>query len=57
MLNAGVLTFQEYAIQEYAMRQPLPLATIQEALLDFLRGRKKIVLYGAIAVNAYVSEP
>jgi hypothetical protein len=30
MLNAGVLTFQEYA-----MREPLPLATIHEALLDF----------------------
>ncbi len=52
MLNAGVLTFQEYA-----MREPLPLATIHEALLDFLRGRKDVVLFGAIAVNAYVSEP
>ena len=52
MLNAGVLTFQEYA-----MREPLPLATIHEALLDFLRGRKDAVLFGAIAVNAYVSEP
>lgn len=52
MLNAGVLTFQEYA-----MREPLPLATIHEALLDFLSGRKDAVLFGAIAVNAYVSEP
>ncbi len=52
MLNAGVLTFQEYA-----MREPLPLATIHEALLDFLSGRKDVVLFGAIAVNAYVSEP
>jgi hypothetical protein len=52
MLNAGVLTFQEYA-----MREPLPLSTIHEALLDFLRGRKDAVLFGAIAVNAYVSEP
>jgi hypothetical protein len=52
MLNAGVLTFQEYA-----MREPLPLATIHEALPDFLRGRKDVVLFGAIAVNAYVSEP
>ena len=52
MLNAGVLTFQEYA-----MREPLPLATIHEALLDFLRGRKDVVLFGAIAVNAYVSGP
>ncbi len=52
MLNAGVLTFQEYA-----MRETLPLATIHESLLDFLRGRKDAVLFGAIAVNAYVSEP
>lgn len=52
MLNAGILTFQEYA-----MREPLPLATIHEAILDFLRGRKDVVLFGAIAVNAYVSEP
>ncbi len=39
------------------MREPLPLATIHEALLDFLRGRIDAVLFGAIAVNAYVSEP
>lgn len=39
------------------MREPLPLSTIHEALLDFLRGRKDAVLFGAIAVNAYVSEP
>ncbi len=39
------------------MREPLPLATIHEALLDFLRGRKDAVLFGAIAVNAYSSEP
>ena len=52
MLNAGVLTFQEYA-----MRETLPLATIHEALLDFLRGRQDAVLFGAIAVDAYVSEP
>jgi hypothetical protein len=52
MLNAGVLTFQEYA-----MRETLPLAAIHEALLDFLRGRKDVVLFGAIAVNAYASEP
>jgi len=52
MRGAGVLTFQEYA-----MREPLPLATIHEALLDFLRGRKDVVLFGAQAVNAYSSEP
>ncbi|MGI8467863.1 MAG: nucleotidyl transferase AbiEii/AbiGii toxin family protein [Pyrinomonadaceae bacterium] len=52
MLNAGVLTFQEFA-----MREPLPLATIHEAVLKFLQGRKDVVLFGAQAVNAYTSEP
>ena len=52
MLNAGVLTFKEFA-----MREPLPLATIHEAVLEFLRGRKDVVVFGATAVNAYSSEP
>ena len=39
------------------MHEPLPLATIQEAVLDFLRGRDDVVVFGATAVNAYVSEP
>src|SRR5262245_48430004 len=52
MLNAGVLTFQEFA-----MREPLPLATIHEAVLEFVRGRDDVVVFGATAVNAYVSEP
>ena len=34
MLNAGTLTFEEFA-----MREQLLLATIHEAVLDFLRGR------------------
>jgi hypothetical protein len=52
MLNAGVLTFKEFA-----MREPLPLATIHDAVLEFLRGRDDVVVFGATAVNAYVSEP
>jgi len=52
MLNAGVLTFQEFA-----MREPLPLATLHEAVLEFLRGRNDVVVFGATAVNAYVPEP
>jgi hypothetical protein len=52
MFDAGVLTFQEFL-----MREPLPLATIQNAVLEFLRGREGVVLFGAQAVNAYVSEP
>lgn len=39
------------------MREPLPLATIHDAVLDFLRGRKDAALFGAHAVNAYVEEP
>lgn len=52
MLNAGVLTFKEFA-----MREPLPLATVHEAVLEFLRGRDDVVVFGATAVNAYVEEP
>jgi Nucleotidyl transferase AbiEii toxin, Type IV TA system len=52
MLNAGALTFKEFA-----MREPLPLATIHDAVLEFLRGRDDVVVFGATAVNAYVSEP
>lgn len=52
MLNADVLTFQEFAVHE-----TLPLSKIQEAVLEFLQGRDDVVLFGAQAVNAYVSEP
>jgi hypothetical protein len=39
------------------MGEPLPLATIQDAVLEFLRGRDDAALFGAQAVNAYVDEP
>jgi|SRR5712692_9386125 len=52
MLNAGTLTFKEFA-----MREELPLATIHDAVLEFLRGRDDAVVFGAQAVNAYVGEP
>jgi len=39
------------------MREQLPLATIHGAVLEFLRGRDDVVVFGAQAVNAYVSEP
>jgi len=52
MLNAGALTFQEFMT-----RETLPLAEIQNALLEFLRGRDDVVMFGAQAVNAYVKEP
>lgn len=52
MLNAEVLTFQEFV-----MHEPLPLSTIQGAILEFLQGRDDAVLFGTQAVNAYVAEP
>jgi hypothetical protein len=33
------------------------LASIQNAVLEFLRGRDDVVVFGAQAVNAYVGEP
>ncbi|MEO8074553.1 MAG: nucleotidyl transferase AbiEii/AbiGii toxin family protein [Acidobacteriota bacterium] len=39
------------------MRESLPLSKIQRAILEFLQGREDVVLFGAQAVNAYVSEP
>lgn len=52
MFGDGSLTFREFA-----MREKLPLATIQDAVLDFLRGRRDAALFGAQAVNAYVDQP
>jgi hypothetical protein len=52
MFNAGALTFEEFAT-----REQVPLATIHNAVLEFLRGRTDAVLFGAQAVNAYVAEP
>lgn len=51
MFGDGSLTFREFV-----MREPVPLATIHDAVLEFLRGRDDAVLYGAQAVNAYVDE-
>lgn len=52
MLNAGTLTFEEFAIGEQ-----VPLASIHDAVLESPRGRDDAVLFGAQAVNAYVGEP
>jgi hypothetical protein len=52
MFGADVLTFREFM-----MGEPLPLATLHNAVLEFLRGRDDVVLVGAQAVNAYVNEP
>lgn len=39
------------------MREPFPLATIHDAVLEFLRGRDDAAVFGAQAVNAYINEP
>lgn len=49
MLNPGILTFQEFMTQE-----SLPLATLQQAVLEFLQSKDDVVIFGAQAVNAYV---
>jgi len=51
LFGDGPLTFREFI-----MREPVPLAQIHDAVLEFLRGRDDAVLYGAQAVNAYVDE-
>lgn len=52
MFGDGALT-----LREFAMKEPLPLATIHDAVLKFLRNRDDAALFGAQAVNAYVDEP
>ncbi len=52
MFGADMLT-----LQEFIMHESLPLSTLQNAVLQFLRNRDDVVLFGAQAVNAYVNEP
>ena len=40
MFGADVLTFREFM-----MAEPLPLATLQHAVLEFLRGRNDVVVF------------
>src|SRR5947209_7403677 len=51
MFGDGALT-----LREFAMKEPLPLAKVHEAVLEFLRHRDDAVLLGAQAVNAYVDD-
>ncbi len=51
MIGEGVLS-----LREFVMGEPLPLARIQDAVLQFLKGRNDAVVFGAQAVNAYVDE-
>ena len=52
MFNADTLLFREFV-----MAEPIPLATIQEAVFHFLKERDDVVIFGVQAVNAYVKEP
>ncbi|MBI4672415.1 MAG: nucleotidyl transferase AbiEii/AbiGii toxin family protein [Chloroflexi bacterium] len=51
MFNAGVL-----ALSEKLVNEPLPIATIQDAVIEFLYDRDDVVVFGAQAVNVYTSE-
>jgi len=44
VLGADILSFQEFMTKE-----PLPLATIQAAVFEFLRDRDDVVVFGAQA--------
>jgi|GEM_PF-170477 len=52
IFNSGVLT-----LREFIMNEPLPLTVIHDAVFEFLRGRDDVAVFGAQAVNVYVSEP
>lgn len=52
MLSNDIISFQEFMNREI-----LPLSTIQTAVLEFLRHRDDVAVFGAYAVNAYVGEP
>jgi hypothetical protein len=51
LLADAPLTFREFAVQE-----PLPLATIFRTIFEFLRERSDVVLFGAHAVNTYCEQ-
>ena len=39
------------------MREQVPLAVVQDAVLEFLQHRNDAAVFGAQAVNAYVEQP
>lgn len=45
------------ALNEYLMREPLPLATVHEAIIDVCRGRSDVCLFGAQALNRHTGAP
>lgn len=42
--------------REIVMNDPLPKATIQQAVFDFLKDQSDAAIFGAMAVNAYIDE-
>ena len=44
-------------LREFAMNERLPLATIHTAVLEFIKGRSDVAVFGAQAVNTYVDTP
>lgn len=52
MFGDGSISFREFA-----MREQVTLAAIQDAVFQFLKGQHDCALFGAQAVNAYVDEP
>jgi hypothetical protein len=52
VFGADTLTFREFMV-----REPLPLAVLHNAVLEYLQDRDDVVVFGAQAVNAYVDEP
>jgi hypothetical protein len=42
--------------REIVMNDPLPKGAIQQAVIDFLKGREDAAIFGAMAVNVYVDE-
>lgn len=52
MIAEGSLTFREFVT-----REPLPISTIQGEVMEFLRRRDDVVLYGSQAVNAHTDDP
>jgi len=50
LIDTG-LTFHEIV-----MNEPLPKGVIQQAVIEFLKGREDAAVFGAMAVNAYIEE-
>lgn len=44
-------------LQEYLIGEPLPLAAIHEAILDFCRGRSDLCVFGAQALSLHTGVP